>query len=202
MSDTLLLVEDEELLRNELQRHLARHGWDVLTAATLADAERVLGPEGASPLVVLCDMTLPDGNALDLLERIRTRSQLRAEWIILTGYGSVADSVRALKLGAFEFLEKPCPTERLELVIAGAARSARAQRRVAETAARNHERFGVDAFVGNSEAAQLVREALTRLAERARRGAARRRRDRRGQGARSAYPALHRARVPRLPWWR
>ncbi len=164
MSDTLLLVEDEELLRNELQRHLARQGWDVLAAVTLADAERILGNEGASPLVVLCDMTLPDGNALDLLERTRARSHLRAEWIVLTGYGSVADSVRALKLGAFEFLEKPCPTERLELVIAGAARSARAQRRVAETAARNHERFGADAFVGKSPAAEGVREALTRLA--------------------------------------
>ena len=164
MNDTLLLIEDEEVLRTELQRHLARSGWDVRAAATLAEAERALGEGGTAPLVVLCDMTLPDGNALDLLERVRARSNLRAEWIILTGYGSVADSVRALKLGAFEFLEKPCPTERLDLVIAGAARSARAQRRVAETTERNHERYGVDAFVGTSAAAENVREALTRLA--------------------------------------
>jgi DNA-binding NtrC family response regulator len=164
MSDTLLLIEDEEVLRSELQRHLARAGWDVRTAATLGEADRALGDGMASPLVVLCDMTLPDGNALDLLESVRARSTMRAEWIILTGYGSVADSVRALKLGAFEFLEKPCPTERLDLVIAGAARSARAQRRVAETVERNHERYGLDAFVGTSEAAEDVREALTRLA--------------------------------------
>ena len=46
MSDTLLLVEDEELLRTEMQRHLARQGWDVLTAATLADAERTVRRRG------------------------------------------------------------------------------------------------------------------------------------------------------------
>jgi two-component system response regulator AtoC len=164
MSDTLLLVEDEEVLRSELERHLTREGWDVRTAANLSEAEHALGDGGARPLVVLCDMTLPDGNALDLLERVRASSKLRAEWIILTGYGTVTDSVRALKLGAFEFLEKPCPTERLDLVIAGAARSARAQRRVAETAERNHERYGIDAFVGESAAAKVVRDSLRRLA--------------------------------------
>ncbi|MGD8321074.1 MAG: sigma-54 dependent transcriptional regulator [Gemmatimonadota bacterium] len=164
MSDSLLLVEDEAVLRDELRRHLTRQGWEVLEAPTLAEAERLLGPEEATPLVAVCDMTLPDGNALDLLEKVRAKSRLRAEWIILTGYGTVADSVRALKLGAFEFLEKPCPMERLDLVIAGAARSARAQRRVAETTARNHERYDVEAFVGTSEAARSVRDALTRLA--------------------------------------
>ena len=164
MSDTLLLVEDEDVLREELRRHVARTGWDVQTAADLGAAERILTAGGWSPLVVLCDMTLPDGNALDLLEKVRAEGIVRAEWIILTGYGSVADSVRALKLGAFEFLEKPAPMERLDLVLAGAARSARAQRRVAESAARNHDRYGVDAFVGRSSAAESVRDALTRLA--------------------------------------
>jgi len=164
MSDALLLVEDEDVLRDELRRHVTRQGWDVQVAATLAEAEGILDSGAASPLVVLCDMTLPDGNALDLLERVRTRSRVKAEWIILTGYGTVADSVRALKLGAFEFLEKPAPMERLDLVISGAARSARAQRRVAESAARNHERYDVDAFVGTSEAAVSVRDALSRLA--------------------------------------
>jgi DNA-binding NtrC family response regulator len=164
VSDTLLLIEDEAVLREELARHFKRQGWDLQQASTLSEARRLLGPGGAAPLVVLCDMTLPDGNALDLLEQVRAAGSGRAEWIVLTGYGSVADSVRALKLGAFEFLEKPCAMERLDLVVAGAARSARAQRRVAESSARNHERFGVDAFVGESSAARRVRDELQRLA--------------------------------------
>jgi DNA-binding NtrC family response regulator len=164
VSDTLLLVEDEAVLRDELGRHFARQGWDLMQAATLAEARRLLAAEAVTPLVVLCDMTLPDGNALDLLESVRASGGTRAEWIVLTGYGTVADSVRALKLGAFEFLEKPCPMERLDLVVAGAARSARAQRRVAESSARNHERFGVDAFVGDSPEARRVRDELRRLA--------------------------------------
>jgi two-component system response regulator AtoC len=164
VSDTLLLVEDEDVLRGEMARHFTRQGWDLLQAASLAEARRLLAGEGPAPLVVLCDMTLPDGNALDLLEAVRAGAGTRAEWIILTGYGTVADSVRALKLGAFEFLEKPCPMERLDLVVSGAARSARAQRRVAESAARNHERFGLDAFVGDSPATARVRDEVKRLA--------------------------------------
>ena len=78
------------------------------------------------PLVVLTDMSLPDGNALDLLEESREK-RTPGEWVFLTGYGSVPDSVRALRLGAFDFLEKPCELERLDMVVAGAARSARAQ---------------------------------------------------------------------------
>jgi len=164
VSDTLLLVEDEAVLRDELGRHFTRQGWDLLQASNLADARRLLSGEGPAPLVVLCDMSLPDGNALDLLEAVRADAGTRAEWIVLTGYGTVADSVRALKLGAFEFLEKPCPLERLDLVVSGAARSARAQRRVAESAARNHERFGLDAFVGDSPATTRVRDEVKRLA--------------------------------------
>src|SRR5262245_11025269 len=125
MSDTLLLIEDEALLRDEIARHYGREGWQVVTAADLASARRALLEGDVEPLVVLSDMQLPDGSALDLLEEAR-RNRIGGEWIFLTGYGSVTDSVRALRLGAFDFLEKPCDQKRLDLVVAGAARSARA----------------------------------------------------------------------------
>ena len=129
MADTLLLIEDEEFLGAELATHFKREGWDVVHHADIAGARRALLENGLSPLVVVSDMNLPDGNALDLLEEARSQ-HVTSEWLFLTGYGTVADSVRALRLGAYDFLEKPCDQKRLDLVVSGAARSAQAQRRL------------------------------------------------------------------------
>ena len=107
MTETLLLIEDESLLSTELVRHFRRDGWEVLEAATLQEAKRLLVDQRVQPLVILSDMSLPDGNALDLLEAVRPQVA-GGEWVLLTGYGGVADSVRALRLGAYDFLEKPC----------------------------------------------------------------------------------------------
>jgi two-component system response regulator AtoC len=163
MADTLLIIEDEPLLGKELREDFVEQGWDAVLASSLADAERSLVRDNLDPLVVLSDMALPDGNALDLLEKMRARG-LPGEWIFLTAYGGVPESVRALKLGAFDFLEKPCEAERLALVVAGAVRSARAQRRLRDEQKVRGAHFTLASFVGHSAAARQVREMLERLA--------------------------------------
>src|SRR5262245_26990071 len=163
MPDTLLLIEDEQLLSSELVRHFRREGFEVLTAGTLAQARRLIVQDDVQPLVVISDMSLPDGNALDLLEAIRSEAK-GGEWLFLTGYGGVADSVRALRLGAYDFLEKPCELDRLDMVVAGAMRSARAKRQLHERAAAENRRYTPAAFVGRSDAARSVRELLAKLA--------------------------------------
>jgi DNA-binding NtrC family response regulator len=162
MADTLLLIEDEALLGAELTRHFERAGWEVVHHTDLAGARKSLLDTGLAPLVVVSDMNLPDGSALDLLEHVREQ-RVPGEWIFLTGYGTVADSVRALRLGAYDFLEKPCDPKRLDLVVAGAARSALAQRRLDEHADQQNRSHPVEAFVGHSRAAAEVRELLARL---------------------------------------
>ncbi len=163
MPDTLLVIEDEALLGAELCDEFSDAGWETLLAADLATAARLLFERNLEPLVVLSDMNLPDGNALDLLEKVRARG-MAGEWIFLTAFGGVPESVRALKLGAFDFLEKPCEQERLQIVVSGAARSARAQRRLQDEGRARGNRFSPAAFIGHSPAAQDVRDMLTRLA--------------------------------------
>ncbi len=162
MADTLLVIEDEELLANELARHYRDSGWEVVHAADLGAAKRLLKENSLDPLVVLSDMNLPDGNALDILEWARNHA-IGGEWILLTAYGTIPDSVRALRLGAFEFLEKPCPVERLDLVVAGAARSARAQRRLHDQTAAHNRRYSPEAFVGSSPATSELRRMMHKL---------------------------------------
>jgi DNA-binding NtrC family response regulator len=162
MADTLLVIEDEDLLANELARHYRDSGWEVVHAPDIGAAKRLLQEKFLEPLVVLSDMNLPDGTALDLLEWAH-HNAVAGEWILLTAYGTIPDSVRALRLGAFEFLEKPCPVERLDLVVAGAARSARAQRRLRDETAQRNRRYSHDAFVGSSPAAAELRRMMLKL---------------------------------------
>jgi len=163
MPDSLLVIEDEPLLGRELRGEFDEQGWEAHLATSIAEAEQLLLERDLQPLVVVSDMSLPDGDGLDLLERVRGRG-LAGEWLFLTAYGGVADSVRALKLGAFDFLEKPCEPERLEIVVSGAARSARAQRRLHDEARTRRGRYTPEGYVGRSRQAAETREMLERLA--------------------------------------
>ena len=162
MSETLLIIEDEQLLGSELVRHYRRTNWDVVWVKTLADARRQLFEHNLDPLVVLSDVSLPDGNGLDLLDEIRQHGVI-GEWVFLTGYGDVPDSVRAIRVGAFDFLTKPCEQDRLDLVINGAARGARAQRRLKDESDSRARRYTPDSFIGNSSAGNAVRKLLLKL---------------------------------------
>jgi two-component system response regulator AtoC len=164
MSESLLIIEDEQLLGSELAHHYRRASWNVVWAKTFADAKRALFERSLDPLVVLSDINLPDGNGLDLLDEVRQRGGC-GEWVFLTGYGEVPDSVRAIRLGAFDFLTKPCEQEHLDLVISGAARGARAQRRLQDESKSRSRRYTPDAFVGHSRAARTVRELLLKLTQ-------------------------------------
>lgn len=164
MRATLLIIEDEILLGTELSRHYQNGGWEVEWATTLSQARSIILEQRLDPLLILSDMSLPDGNALDLMEAVQGQ-HAHAEWLFLTGYGSVPDSVRALRLGAYDFLEKPCELEHLDLVVASAARSARAQRRLLYQVQQQHRQYSPQAFVGRSQAAQEVRKLLAKLTE-------------------------------------
>ena len=71
MIETLLIIEDEKLLGSELSRHYRQLGWEVVLAKSLAEAKTLLLKNGIEPLVILSDMNLPDGNALDFMETIQ-----------------------------------------------------------------------------------------------------------------------------------
>lgn len=164
MKDCLLIIEDEKLLGLELRRFFSKQGWEVEWVTSLGSARQILVQQTIDPIVVLSDMTLPDGNALDFLEAMETKTVKGIEWLFLTGYGSISDSVRALRLGAFDFIEKPCDLNRLNLQIEGAARSAKAQRRLFMEAQSSHTKYSADALLGNSASTIALRDMLNKIA--------------------------------------
>jgi len=110
----ILIVEDEKLLRWSLQERLSEFGNEVRCAENLADTSTCL--DRHSPDVVLLDIMLPDGNGLDFYQENLDRLE-GAVVIVMTAVDQVEDAVRAMKLGALDFLTKPVDHDELARLI-------------------------------------------------------------------------------------
>ena len=113
----LLLVEDERLLRWALSTRLARAGHAVDEAPTLAEAAEHLARQRYD--VALLDINLPDGNGIEFLAAQREKLT-DSVVVVMTADGTIEDAVRAMKLGAHDFLSKPVDHEELLRLVARA----------------------------------------------------------------------------------
>ena len=110
----ILLVEDRDSLRRMLELALAQEGYIVEPAADALSGIRLVERQDFD--VVLTDLKLPDGSGLQVLAASRA-AQPRVPVVVLTGFGTVATAVEAMKLGAFDFLEKPVEIDDLYRLI-------------------------------------------------------------------------------------
>jgi two-component system response regulator PilR (NtrC family) len=113
-SPRALVVDDEPDIRELLQITLERMNLDVVVAETIAAATREL--RGAHFDLCLTDMKLPDGNGLSLVEWIQNHKP-HTPVAVITAHGNVETAVRALKLGAFDFISKPLDINALRKLI-------------------------------------------------------------------------------------
>ena len=107
--DTILVVEDEVPMRRFLRSALTTHGFRVIEAGTLREAEALL--TSTPPDAILLDLGLPDGDGLDLLRKLREWS--KAPVIVLSARDRENDKVVALDAGADDYLTKPFAFEEL-----------------------------------------------------------------------------------------
>src|SRR5262245_12360724 len=113
----ILIVEDRDSLRRMLERALAAEGYEAESAAGGAEGIRLLSERPYD--LVLTDLKLPDLSGLEVLAASRS-AQPRTPVVVMTGYGTVGAAVEAMKLGAYDFLEKPVGLDELARLIAGA----------------------------------------------------------------------------------
>ena len=120
----VLIVDDEAEIRDSLESILREEDYLVTTAATAAEALELL--RDAAYDVVLLDIWLPDRDGLDTLAEIRTLDRANVpEVVIISGHGTIEAAVRATKLGAYDFLEKPLSLDRTLIVLKNAMTSRR-----------------------------------------------------------------------------
>jgi two-component system nitrogen regulation response regulator NtrX len=155
---TILIVDDEPGVRTALSGVLSDEGYAVEAVASgEACLERVT--RGGVDLIVL-DVWLPGMDGLATLERLRER-QVDAQVVLISGHGNIESAVRAIKMGAFDFVEKPLSLEKTVLVIRNALRQRRleAENRALRARVDRH-----DTMVGESYAMRQLREQVAMAA--------------------------------------
>jgi two-component system nitrogen regulation response regulator NtrX len=156
----ILLIEDDELLRASLTLTLGGEGYAVHAVATLGEARRRLG-QRAWPGMLLLDVRLgEDESGVDLVRELSQQQRLPPT-IVVSGAATIAETVEALRLGVFDFLEKPVSKERLLQSVHNALEHARLETRVLDLEGRLvPERE----LLGASAAMCALREQIARVA--------------------------------------
>lgn len=145
----LLIIDDEDRLRNLLARILQLEGYDVITASTAKEGLKKLHYEPVN--VILSDVKLPDINGIELTEQIKKGWPL-TEIIVLTAFGTINDGVKAIKLGAFDYITKGDDNEKIIPLVSKAMDKALLQQRVYELENKLNDKFGFERIIGKSAA--------------------------------------------------
>ena len=111
----LLLIEDKKSLAEMLEEALTSEGFSVEVASTKKAGLRLF-EEGERFAVVLTDLRLPDGDGIEILQKV-VNEDPDCPVVVMTGYGTVENAVDAMKLGAADFIQKPVDLDHLVIVL-------------------------------------------------------------------------------------
>ena len=159
---SILIVDDEKLIRWSMKQKLESWSYQVSEAEDLQGALRKFQQE--TPDLMTLDIKLPDGSGIDFLKQAK-QIQPSVPVIMITAFGVVDVAVEALKLGAYDFIEKPINFEKLENSIRNALETHRLKAQVAQVSHSNKSRFSLENIVGRSKAIRDVLELVQRLAQ-------------------------------------
>ncbi|GGE26337.1 sigma-54-dependent transcriptional regulator [Psychroflexus planctonicus] len=157
----ILIVDDEPELRNLLARILELEDYSTFTAKDGKQALKLLAQQSIH--VVITDVQMPEMNGIKLIEKIKTQSP-ETEVICLTAYGKISDGVKAIKNGAYDYLEKDNYRTKIIPIIAKAAEKASLQFEVQKLRKKLNNQKGFEQIIGKSPAIQKAIDVAKKVA--------------------------------------
>src|SRR5437867_1252838 len=157
---TILVVDDEQLIRWALNDRLTHEGYTVIEAET-AKAALERHAEGVD--LLLLDYKLPDGDGLSVLKAVKERDPDTVV-ILLTAYSTIDSAVEAMKRGAYHYANKPFNLDEIVLLVEKALETTRLRREVRALRASQADPYNIDRIIGQSPAMTEIKELLRKVA--------------------------------------
>jgi len=158
---TVLVIDDELVVRNSCRKILVEEGYKVVTAES--------GPEGLNHVqkgigdVVIVDLKMPEINGMEVLKAIKTKFSHKPV-IMITGYSTIPSAVEAMKLGAFDYLPKPFSPDELSLAVHKAIEKKKLHDEVDFLRKELYEKYKLENLIGKSAGMQEVFHLINKVA--------------------------------------
>ncbi len=160
MEQSVLIVEDDELLAGNIQTYLERKNFEALVCHSAEEALELLRSQ--LPDVLLTDNSLPGMSGHELIRQVSV-SAPQIKPIMMTGYGNIEDAVQAMKAGAFHYLTKPVALAELKLLLDKALEAQRLEHKLDFYQSRAAQDAGLAALIGESPAMLEVKSMVCQL---------------------------------------
>lgn len=157
----ILIIDDELKLRGLLSRIISLEGFTVFEAGDAKGGLKIVEREDI--YVVLCDVKLPDANGVELTQTIKAKFPA-VEIIVLTAYGTIADGVKAIKNGAFDYLTKGDDDEKIIPLLNKAVEKAKLQFRIRQLEQKVSDKYSFENILGNSPQITQAKELALKVA--------------------------------------
>src|ERR1700692_812916 len=158
--EKVIVLEDDQIVRKNLENCLRRRRYDVASVATIAAAQECLAKDNFD--VIFLDVRLPDGDGTELLKLIQSRPQ-KPLAVVTTGFGTVESAVECMKNGAFDYLIKPFSAEQISVTLKKAEDFTQLVRVNRYLSQENDEEGGHE-LLGKSAAMENLRQLLRKVA--------------------------------------
>lgn len=157
---TILVVDDEALIRWSLKDRLTEQGYRVIEADTAAAA---IAKSEEGPDLVLLDYKIPDGDGLQVLKKLKERDP-DVLVILLTAFSSIENAVEAMKYGAYHYANKPFNLDEIALLVDQALETTRLRREVKRLRANQAQPYSFDRIVGSSQSLVTIKTLMRKVA--------------------------------------
>lgn len=160
MKETVLLIEDEKIMRVTIEDALTAAGYQVSSFETGSEALKAFGESDFS--LVVTDVKLPDMNGLDILRDIMRMNT--AQVIVMTAFGTIKDAVEAMRLGAFDYITKPFSLDEFLLLVERALEVKKLKEENIRLKRDLNRCYAFPNIIGESEAMKKVFTVIERVA--------------------------------------
>lgn len=159
--NTILIIDDEEKIRNLLSKIISLEGFEVLQAGDIKSGLRKMDTSEID--VVICDVKLPDGSGVDATKTIKDKFPA-VEVILLTAYGNIPDGVQAIKNGAFDYITKGDDNNKIIPLLHKATEKVSLAKRVQQLEKQLGDKHSFNTIIGKAKNFKAIIEAAQKVA--------------------------------------